>query len=88
MAAAASTRFQPNFSSADAAIGLRTDYDANSYTTGIMLGQGFQKSYWSYDAGLAIRSNNYADSIGGNLQYGFALRPKTYLILDINRVVS
>lgn len=53
-----------------------------------MLGQGFQKSYWSYDAGLAIRSNNYADSIGGNLQYGFALRPKTYLILDINRVVS
>jgi hypothetical protein len=88
LASAAYVRFQPNFSSADAAIGLRTDYDANTYTTGIMLGQGFKRSYWSFDVGFAARSNNYAESVVGNFQYGYAIRPKTYLILDINYMVS
>ncbi|MFY0672172.1 MAG: hypothetical protein JXQ87_02130 [Bacteroidia bacterium] len=88
IASAAYLRFQPNFSSADEVIGLRTDYDANAYTSGIMLGQGFEKSYWSFDAGIAVRSNNYAESVVGNFQYGYAIRPKTYLILDINYMVS
>ncbi|MGB0431726.1 MAG: hypothetical protein ACPGLV_14730, partial [Bacteroidia bacterium] len=88
LAAAAYGKISPNISRRDEVIGLQSDYNATAATFGFFIGQGFSKSYWSFDAGFCARANNYSESILGNFQYGYAIRPKTYLILDINYMVS
>ena len=81
-------RWQPNLASRNGQIGLQTDINANAYSAGLLLGKGYDKSYWSADLGFGVRSNGYGEQVQGNLQYGHSIFKDAYLILDINYVVS
>jgi len=81
-------RWQPNLSSRDASIGLQSDYDAATYSFGFALGSGSANSYWSLESAFIVRGNSYGEGIGGNFQWGYKLRSATYLILDVNYVVT
>ncbi len=81
-------KLQFNASNSNSTIGLQTDYNATAATIGMYIGQGYEKSYWSFDVGFNARNSNYAESILGNFQYGYAIRPKTYLIFDVNYMIS
>lgn len=77
-----------NLSSYDVLTGLRSDYDAFSYSPSIIFGKSGTKHYWSFDIGPVIRSNGYGESVTGNFQYGYSLWKKSYAILDINYLVA
>lgn len=53
----------------DAMTGLRTGYDAWTFTPMLSLGRGFEKAYFYLYAGLPIRTNNYDDFVhmGGEI---------------------
>lgn len=87
-ASALTARWQPNTSTRDAVIGLQSDYDAGTYSLGFALGNGSANTYWSMESAFMVRGNSYGEGIGGNFQWGYKVRPETYLILDVNYVVT
>ena len=81
-------KVRPNLTSFDEEKGLKTGYDNWSYTAAISLGQGKGKSYWQFDIGMELNTNNYADNIVGTAQYGYKISPAIHLIADVNYVIS
>jgi len=88
MVSAVFIRFNPNISVRDAALGLQSDYDAATLGAGVAIGKGWQRSYLQTELALLARANEYGESINGNFQYGYAIRPKTYLIFDLNYQIT
>ncbi|TVZ56387.1 hypothetical protein OD91_1672 [Lutibacter sp. Hel_I_33_5] len=76
---------EANTGSFDAASGIRTGYDAWSFTPLFLAGKSFGKSYLQTFIGANIRTNNYSSNfkIGG--EYGKKLSSKLWLIgfLDV-----
>ena len=78
---------EANTGSFDQPSGLRTGYDAWSFTPLFLAGKSFGKSYLQTFIGANIRTNNYSSNfkIGG--EYGRKLGKKFWLIgfLDISK---
>jgi hypothetical protein len=76
---------EANTSSYDAVSGIRTGYDAWSFTPLLLAGKGFGKSYIQTFIGANIRTNDYSSNfkIGG--EYGRKVGKKIWIIgfLDI-----
>ena len=77
-----------NTSSYDEPSGIRTGYDAFSFTPLINSGRGYNKSYFQAFTGFNIRTNNYSSNfrIGG--EGGYKIIDKIWLIGFLDFVIS
>ena len=68
--------------------GLRTGYDAYTFTPLFLVGKGFEKSYLQSFIGANIRTNNYSSNfrIGG--EYGYKIFSKVWLVAFLDIVKS
>ncbi|NOZ46018.1 MAG: hypothetical protein GXO79_04465 [Chlorobi bacterium] len=66
--------------------GLRTGFDAWTFTPSILLGKGFSNQYFSFETGAFIRTNGYNQGIIAHAEYGWTPNNKTYLIGVTNGV--
>lgn len=76
---------EANTGTYDPISGIRTGYDAYTFTPLFLAGKSFKKSYLQSFIGANIRTNNYSTNfkIGG--EYGYKILPRIWLIgfLDI-----
>ena len=77
-----------NTSSFDATTGIRTDYDAFTFTPLFLAGKGFNKSFVQAHFGAQIRTHNYSSNfkIGG--EYGYNAFKNVWLIGFVDIVKS
>lgn len=72
----------------DEATGIRTGYDAITFTPQFLAGKGFNKTYFQTHIGVQIRTNNYSDNLKFGGEYGGKIFKKLWIIGFIDVVKS
>lgn len=78
---------EANTGSFDDKSGIRTGYDAVTFTPLFLAGRSFRKSYLQTFLGVNIRTNNYSSNLKMGGEYGGKISKKIWLIgfLDISK---
>ncbi len=83
------TKLATNTSRFDETSGLRTGQDNFTFTPSLLYGKGFARSYLTFELGVSASTNNYANTLVANFEYGRSFfEAKTYLIATVNAVYS
>ena len=77
-----------NTGSYDGATGIRTGYDAFTFTPQFLAGKGFGKTYCQSHIGVQIRTNNYSSNLKIGGEYGGKIFKNFWLIGFIDVVKS
>lgn len=77
-----------NSASENSGVGLRTGYNGWGFYPSVHIGQGFENSYYSIQAGLQIWTNQLSENISANFQYGYEIFKDAFVIADIHIQLS
>lgn len=77
-----------NTGSYDGATGIRSGYDAFTFTPQFLAGKGFGKTYFQSHIGVQIRTNNYSSNLKIGGEYGGKIFKNFWLIGFIDVVKS
>lgn len=78
---------EANTSTYNAVSGIRTGYNAFTFTPMVMAGKGFGKIYFQTYAGIKIRTNEYSSNVKIGGEYGYKVLKNIWLIgfIDIEK---
>ncbi len=77
-----------NTSNYDEETGIRTGYDAYTFTPLISVGRGFKKTYIQAFTGFNIRTNNYSSNFRIGSEGGYKFFDRLWLIAFLDFVIS
>ncbi len=77
-----------NTSSYDEVLGIRTGYDAFTFTPLLNFGRSFNKSYLQAFTGFNIRTNNYSSNFTIGAEGGAKLFNRIWLVAFLDFVIS
>lgn len=85
---AAQLNMEINTSSHDKESGVRTGYDAYSFTPTLNIGKGWDKSYIQGFTGATLRTNDYFQSLRVGVEYGYKVHQNLWAIGFIDGLIT